>query len=405
MNVTQRLQLFNADRDPLMLGYKYAGMRESPFRFLRGTAHLFAEDVAHHALLHQAPTAWQCGDAHLENFGSYRGDNRLTYFDQNDFDEGFLGPCLYDVLRLATSALVALKSLNMQQDRVETAVKRMLTAHAEALALGEIRWVERERADGLIGELLQEVATRKRKDFLKSRTEKRRGDVILAQNPQKMLPLPQLLREQIVQAVEKWAETQENPRFYQVLDLARRIAGTGSLGTERYILLVEGRGSAENHFLLDMKEARPTRVARTTQVAQPVWPTEAGRVLAIQRRLQARPPALLAELSCNGKSFWIKELQPSADKIELKMLVRREADLDRALETLGQLGAWASLRSAGRQRSATADDLMDFAQERAIWLPQLLELANEEAARVAEEYREFSEAYDAHEFGASPFAR
>ena len=42
--------------------------------------------------LPHSPVCWICGDLHIENFGSYKGDNRLVYFDLNDFDESILAP-------------------------------------------------------------------------------------------------------------------------------------------------------------------------------------------------------------------------------------------------------------------------------------------------------------------------
>jgi uncharacterized protein (DUF2252 family) len=46
-----------------------------------------------------------------------------------------------------------------------------------------------------------------------------------------------------------------------VLDIGRRIAGTGSLGVERYVVLVEGKGSPDRNYLLDIKEAKPSAMA------------------------------------------------------------------------------------------------------------------------------------------------
>ncbi len=39
----------------------------------------------------------------MENFGSYKGDNRQVYFDINDFDEGALAPASWDLVRLLAS--------------------------------------------------------------------------------------------------------------------------------------------------------------------------------------------------------------------------------------------------------------------------------------------------------------
>ena len=89
----QRITTYNYGRDPERLSRKYAAMRADVFAFLRGTCHLFYEDWPHISTLNDAPRTWICGDLHLENFGSYKGDNRLTYFDLNDFDEAILAPC------------------------------------------------------------------------------------------------------------------------------------------------------------------------------------------------------------------------------------------------------------------------------------------------------------------------
>src|ERR1700684_811170 len=52
---------------------------------------------------------------HLENFGSYKADNRLIYFDNNDFDEACLAPSLYELVRLLTSVLVGASDLKLSR--------------------------------------------------------------------------------------------------------------------------------------------------------------------------------------------------------------------------------------------------------------------------------------------------
>ncbi|HAN57343.1 MAG TPA: DUF2252 domain-containing protein, partial [Betaproteobacteria bacterium] len=63
---------------------KYRNLRSNPFVFLRGTCHLFYDRLPRDRVLDRAPLTWICGDLHIENFGSYKGDNRLVYFDMND---------------------------------------------------------------------------------------------------------------------------------------------------------------------------------------------------------------------------------------------------------------------------------------------------------------------------------
>lgn len=45
------------------------------------------------------------------SYGSYKGDNRLAYFDLNDFDESTLAPCLWEVSRMVASIFVAFDNL------------------------------------------------------------------------------------------------------------------------------------------------------------------------------------------------------------------------------------------------------------------------------------------------------
>ena len=97
---TQKIIDFNNDRLPEMLIWKYRFMRENMFRFFRGTCHLFYDDLSKAADFPQEPIAWISGDAHLENFGSFRADNGQVYFDLNDFDEAILALVPWEVVRL-----------------------------------------------------------------------------------------------------------------------------------------------------------------------------------------------------------------------------------------------------------------------------------------------------------------
>src|SRR5471032_3231735 len=114
-SIVDRIRDFNAGRDPERLALKYRAMRANPFAFLRGTCHLFYDELASASVPADAPLVWACGDLHLENFGSYKGDNRLVYFDLNDFDEAALAPFTLELVRFLASIMVAAKSLGLPQ--------------------------------------------------------------------------------------------------------------------------------------------------------------------------------------------------------------------------------------------------------------------------------------------------
>ena len=100
MNIVKQIRQFNAGRDPQRLALKYQKMRTDTFTFMRGSCHLFWARTPMPSVLRKAPAAWTCGDLHLENFGSYKADNRQVHFDINDFDEAVLAPATWDPLRL-----------------------------------------------------------------------------------------------------------------------------------------------------------------------------------------------------------------------------------------------------------------------------------------------------------------
>src|SRR4051812_17715226 len=96
-NIYQRITNYNKHFLPEILPLKYDALAENIFRFYRGTCHLFYEDLKG-VDLPPSPLSWICGDLHLENFGSYKGDNGLVYFDLNDFDEGVLAPASWELV-------------------------------------------------------------------------------------------------------------------------------------------------------------------------------------------------------------------------------------------------------------------------------------------------------------------
>ena len=115
LSVMERVERYNAGRETQRLALKYEAMRKNAFAFMRGTCHLFHEDWRAQPVLDRTPRAWISGDLHLENFGSYKGDNRLAYFDLNDFDEATLAPVARDLARFLTSVFVAARSLGLKE--------------------------------------------------------------------------------------------------------------------------------------------------------------------------------------------------------------------------------------------------------------------------------------------------
>jgi uncharacterized protein (DUF2252 family) len=390
LSTTEKILRYNAGRDPERLLLKYRAIASNVFSFLRGTCHLYFEQLPQHPILQNAPAAWICGDLHLENLGTYKAQNRLVYFDMNDFDEAILAPCSWEIVRLLTSILIAAPSLSVKREEALELGRSCLHGYADALSCGKARWFDRDAADGLIAELFDQLRGRKRQEFIESRTTAASKHREICTTHGKALPASEEDKQRIRKWMKEYAATKENPDFFKVIDIARRIAGTGSLGLERFVILIEGKGGVDGHFLLDLKASIASSVNSSTPFAQPDWVHEAQRVATIGARMQAVAPAFLEAVQVNGKSFLLKGLQPTQDRVDLRRTAEHPKQLHRLMCEFGAIAAWAQLRSSGRQGSANADALIEFGNQRKN-LDALLDIAVHMAERVESDWREFAQ--------------
>lgn len=397
MDIVNAITQFNLGRDPERLQLKYSRMRNDPFVFLRGACHLFYDQLPRSGIFKNAPAVWSCGDLHLENFGSYKGDNRLAYFDMNDFDEGILAPASWDVVRMLTSLRVGAHSIGLQAKDAQSLCDTLLDGYGAALVQGKSYWIEHRTAHGLIRHLLDSLQDRQRKDFLDARTQVRGRNKSRARSLQvdgkKALPASEAQRTSVTRFMDGFAKRQSNPDFFKVLDVARRIAGTGSLGVDRYVVLVEGKGSPDGNYLLDLKAAQASSLEHRVKLKQPKWPTQAHRIVEVQRRLQAVSMAFLQPVEMNGQPYVLRGLQPVEDRVTLDGAKQSRSDIAHVIHCMGKLVAWAQLRSGGRQGSATADELIDFAAGKK-WKLKWLEASQTCAKQTLTDAATFAQAFD-----------
>jgi uncharacterized protein (DUF2252 family) len=393
-DVIDRLRKFNANLQTIGVQRKFALMAQDPFSFFRGSCHLFYEDLVatNSAAIHASPAVWICGDLHWQNFGSFKGDDRLVYFDINDFDEGAIAPANWEIARFVTSLFVATAITGFDPPDTQALAQQFLDVYTTELSNGKSRTIHRETAKGVVGDLLADLQNRDRAKFLADRTTRKRQLKIIQGKTE---AIDTSVKTTIADALAHWASTQPDPEFYTVHDIVHRIAGNGSLGLARYLILVEGNGAPDRHYLLDLKAARSSSIP--SPLPQPNWlseadglrPTEGHRIIAIQTRWQESAPDRLHSLTIDAIPFVLRELQPSADKVDVTKLRGKPKRLTKLIETMAQVTAWGQLRSSGRDGSAIADELIEFAQAANLWQPDLLDYAEGYAGQVAADYQEF----------------
>jgi uncharacterized protein (DUF2252 family) len=401
-NICDRIQRFNLSqpRDPKLLELKYAYMREdkeNPFVFFRATCHLFYEDLAIKSWFKKAPLVWICGDLHVENFGNYKADNRHVYFDVNDFDEAVLAPCTWEIARLLTSLFVASETFAVGQPVAEKLCQQFLDSYTKTIAAGKVYWMGEDTAPKVIEDLLSRKTQIKRRELLEERTDldQKKQMRSLKIDFKKSQPISKQQRQKVESFIEVFAAQQPNPKFFKLLDAAQRIAGRGSLGIERYVLLVEGKGSPDGNYLLDLKKSLPSSLMPYIIWEQPKWKSEADRIVSIQKRSQAMPIAFLHSVTTEKESFVLRELQSTlspTDHLKIEKWDNKLLESGELMRSLGQVVAWSHLGSSGRQGSAIADQLIDFASK-SKWKDEVMEYAKKYSQQVHQDWQEFCRNY------------
>ncbi len=388
--VADRIKLFNRNRDQEKLPLKYAAMRTGAFRFFRGSCHLFYEDLSHAAPLPVSPAAWICGD--IENFGSFKGSDRMVYFDINDFDEAVLGPALWEIARLLTSVAVAGETLKYSKQHIHKLYTSLLDGYTLRLRQGKPMTVETATAEGLIKQLLDKVCARKTKNLIKERADGKTGYSTLLTDDTRAFRVPEPEKRAIAMAVTDWLSEKKKEATWKAEDVIYRIAGTGSIGIKRNVVLVQNKKTLKK-YLLDIKQALPSSLMPYMTISQPSWQNEAERIIRIQGRMQHVCPGWLNEMNIGGDWFVIKEIQPISDKVNFSGFERLFADQLNMVFTLGQLTASSQLRSSGRQGSAIADDMILLGEDES-WRSVIIDYAGNYTRQVKNDYLQFCKAFD-----------
>jgi len=206
---------------PADLTLKHSLMAKDPLAFLRATFYRWMQlwpDVCPE--LADAKGVLAVGDLHIENFGTWRDSEGRLVWGVNDFDEAYELPYAIDLVRMATSALIAAKEgqLEVRADRI---CGLFLEGYQAALEAGG-------RPHVLSGgfDWLRQIALGDLRDP-KAFSEKMRA-----------LPRP----DYVVTPKIRKALASQMPAPGLELTYKHRIAGLGSLGRQRVVGLAEWYG-------------------------------------------------------------------------------------------------------------------------------------------------------------------
>jgi uncharacterized protein (DUF2252 family) len=310
-------------------------MSASPLAYLRGVAPLFYDLLRQYPELRGGPggEGWLCGDAHLENFGVYRteppdgrhGDalhDDPVAFDLNDFDETIVGPWRLDVLRLLTSLILGGRELGVDGTRCVALSQHLLDAHVAA----SCTVAPAPPVPAPVRRLLDKVDTRSHRDLLNDRTEVVGGKRRFIRTD-RYFPLPDDLRARAVDAFTKYTaklDPAKAPKDHLgIVDVAFRVAGTGSLGSLRVAVLTTGKGGVDGGWVFDMKEQGEPSAAALLEAPRMKGGERvlAGITAAVERR-----PRMAGTTELGDSSMFVRRLAPQEDKLNLPRLKAEELE-------------------------------------------------------------------------------
>jgi hypothetical protein len=193
------------------LRLKHDWMRADPFLFLRATFYRWAQVWPETcAKFSGGPRLLSVGDLHVENFGTWRDAEGRLVWGVNDYDEAHPLPYTNDLIRLATSAFLAVKELDVSP---ENAAAEILRGYQDAVKAGGAPYVLVDRGTPLRAMVRHRL--RKPEKFWKKLRD--------------LAPLKTRLPSTVLPAIRSILP---DPKIQ--LRFAHRIAGLGSLGRERY---------------------------------------------------------------------------------------------------------------------------------------------------------------------------
>ncbi|MHB1844899.1 MAG: DUF2252 family protein [Deltaproteobacteria bacterium] len=328
---TARYEAWLKDRLTILpgdLAQKHERMAESAFAFLRATFYRWVQrwpEVC--PKLAAAPALLCVGDLHVDNFGTWRDAEGRLIWGINDFDEAHPMAYTNDLVRLATSALLAIRENDLSLEP-EDACEAILAGYRESLAQGGGPFVLAQKHP-----------------WLRDLAHGHLRDPVAFWDKLDRLPVVKAPAEPAAALREALPEKGLPHR------IVHRVAGLGSLGRERFVALADWRGGLI------------AREAKALTASACVWEqSDGGHEIRYQKILDrsVRVPDPWVWL----RGTWIvRRLAPDCSRVPLASLPK-ERDGQKLLRAMGKETANVHLGD----RAATAEIRQDLGQRPGRWL-------------------------------------
>ena len=372
------LRASTKDRVPQLLPLKYVRMKESPFAFFRGAVSIMAADLGR--LVNSGLQVQLCGDAHLQNLGSFATPDGKLVFDLNDFDETIRGPWEWDVKRMATSIILAGQECGHDRPGCRDAAAafvesycRSIAAFSELPILGVARHqIHREKRIQPIQAALRQSERARPLDLLKRFTERdSRGGRRFRDLRPGFWRIRGAKAREILGSLGAYRKNLAPERrhlfdLFHAVDVGFKVVGTGSVGLRDYVVLFEGNGAQDPMFLQIKQEV----VSAYANVLPGPHSHQGRRAADGQRAIQPISDLLLGWTTIGHHHYLVRQLNDHKGSVDLQKL------RGRGLNSLALVAG--ELLARGHARSGDACGIRGYCGS---------------GARMAKALRDFASAY------------
>lgn len=319
------------------IALKHQLMASGLFPFLRATFYRWAQlwpTICPE--LTASPVVLCVGDLHIENFGTWRDREGRLVWGVNDFDEAYYLPYPNDLVRVATSVLVAREERRLRIS-TEEACATILRGYRESLeSRGKPIILEEEQPH------LREIAQANLRDPVRFW--------------QKMKALPDIEPDSVPETVRTILTTTlpEGVRTYRI---KRRVSGLGSLGYQRYVAVADWNGGKVARQAKALVPSSVNWAQGSSTPAKIHYPAITGRAVRC-----ADPCLFLYE------NWVVRRLAPSCVRIEISELAGQGSE-EKLLYAMGWETANIHLGSATQtEPEVILQDLERLRRQEKFWL-------------------------------------
>jgi hypothetical protein len=273
---------------------KHELMRSSSFSFLRATFYRWMQlfpEICQKEL--SAPEVLSIGDLHLENFGTWRDSEGRLIWGINDFDEVHTLPFSLDLIRLAASVGFAIQESHLTVGFSE-ACQAIVEGYIECLRKSGRPFVLEEEHPWL------------RKIALSD-----------ARNPTPYWKKLHCLTQSTASPPQEVLDGIRSllPEDCRLEKIAHRVAGVGSLGRERFVLLAQWEGGSV------------AREAKSIAPSAALWAknsksTDIEGARAVRQAIRCSDPFLIFT-----NRWVVRRLGPDCSRIDIADIPRKRDEL------------------------------------------------------------------------------